>query len=110
MSVSAEVLRRPVLSLPRELDPELSRLLEGAVLTAAASSGVVGLSLVAGRHQVAVAVAGAVGHVTVSGVLAARAFVQHVREDLRAQWVGVLAALTTLGVLMSATHLAGPAL
>jgi hypothetical protein len=110
MSASTEVLRTPGMSLPSVADPDLARLLEGAVLTTATSAGVVGLSLVAGRHQATVAVAGAVGHLAVTGVVAGAAFVRHVREDVQAQWVGVLTALATLGLLTAATHLAGPAL
>ena len=110
MSVASEAVRAPVISLPGALEPEVRRMVETAVLATATSSASVGLSLVAGRHQAAVAVTSAVGHLAVASTWAGTAFVREVDEEARPLLIGLLAALATLAALLAATHVGGPAL
>lgn len=104
MAATVEAYRLPQLSLPRVRDAEIVRALERTVLATATSAGLIGTSLVAGRLQAAVATVTAVGHLTVASTLTGTVFVRHVREEDRPVIVGLLAALATLALLLTATH------
>lgn len=96
--------------LARLDDPALLRLVERGVLGTAAGAGVISLSLAAGPYQPAVAVTGAVGHLATASVLAGGAFAREVDPARRPGIIGLLAALTTLALLVTATHAGGPLL
>lgn len=104
MAATVEAYRLPLLSLPRVSDARVARSLEGVVLATATSAGLVGTSLVAGRLQAAVATVTAVGHLTVASTLVGRAVAREVPDSERPGIVGLLAALTTLVLLVTATH------
>ncbi len=104
MAATVEAYRLPSLSLPRVHDAELLRALERMVMVTASSAGIVGLSLVAGRLQAAVATVAAVGHLTVSATLVGGAVGRHVRDEDQPAIVGVLAAVTTLALLVAGTQ------
>lgn len=110
MVAAAEAFRPPLLAVPRIRDPEVARTLEGLVLAGASSGSLVGLSLAAGRLQGAVATVAAVGHLAVVAPMAGEAFRRHVDADEQPLIVGLLSALATLALLITATQAAPGAL